>query len=150
MVASAKLLTLPGGEHTARVSMRCPLLSLAVQATAGGNTTASSGVPSANLASSLNDPSSSSPDPWSSFELRVHLDIGPIVGCVCPTQFYWLQLTVGQLNHIYNVYRNNSRIRVSSPQPMDQRNVLSHAVNGIDPEESRWHPEAHQVRSLSS
>ncbi|THD27247.1 hypothetical protein D915_002064 [Fasciola hepatica] len=145
VAASAKLLTLPGDEHTARVSMRCPLLALAARSTAGGDIEASARDCSTHATTTPGAPSSSSPDPWSAFELRVHLDIGPIVACVCPTQFYWLQLTVGQLNHIFQVYQDNVSTRASSLQPVGQCDMMPRPVNVIDPEETRWYPAAHQI-----
>ncbi|KER26240.1 hypothetical protein T265_06438 [Opisthorchis viverrini] len=90
MVASAKLLTLTG-VHTARVSVRCPLFSL--NQTRPGE-----------AHGDINSPEPQSSNPWSLFELRIHLDLGAIVACVCPSQFYWLQLLVGRLSHIWSKY----------------------------------------------
>ncbi|VDP92211.1 unnamed protein product [Echinostoma caproni] len=140
IVASAKLLTLPGDEHTARVSVRCPLFALAAQSTIGetGNC--------ADDTSPDPNPSSSAPDPWSSFELRVHLDVGSIVACACPSQFYWLQLTVGQLNHIWQMYQNITLTRTTSPLPENNPTDGTYRSTGVvNPSDARWFPASNQV-----
>ncbi|KAF6770945.1 hypothetical protein AHF37_10441 [Paragonimus kellicotti] len=96
MVASAKLLTL-SGMSTARVSLRCPLLSL-TQAKPVGQ------------ANTIDVASAEQVTTWPSFEMRVHLDLGAIVACACPSQFYWLQLFVGQLSHIWQNYTNRKTL----------------------------------------
>ncbi|KAF7233470.1 hypothetical protein EG68_07789 [Paragonimus skrjabini miyazakii] len=96
MVASAKLLTL-SGMSTARVNLRCPLLSL-TQAKPVGQ------------ASAIDFTSAEQVTTWPSFEMRVHLDLGAIVACACPSQFYWLQLFIGQLSHIWQNYTNRKTL----------------------------------------
>ncbi|CAH8571096.1 unnamed protein product [Dicrocoelium dendriticum] len=94
MIASARLLSLTG-VHTAHLSIRCPVFSC-LQSKSGGQSLGSPGD-----AMEFN--------PWSVFELRVHLDLGPIVACMCPSQFYWLRLLFGQMSYIWQAYAARGR-----------------------------------------
>ncbi|KAG5447370.1 hypothetical protein CSKR_113412 [Clonorchis sinensis] len=128
MVASAKLLTLTG-VHTARVSVRCPLFSL--------NQTRPT-----EAQGDINSPEPQPSNPWSLFELRIHLDLGAIVACVCPSQFYWLQLLVGRLSHIWNKYTEQVTSertvqQFPAPNPRSPAESSSFFPNSTGPVESR-------------
>lgn len=105
MIALAQLLTFGGEEHTARFSIHCPLLSLSA-ATRQSDGTAST---SHEVAS----PSTPQTAAWPVFQLRVHFDLGPVVACAYPNQFYWLYLFFGQLSRIAQDYQ--SQCAVQSP-----------------------------------
>ncbi|GAA55236.1 autophagy-related protein 2 homolog B, partial [Clonorchis sinensis] len=128
MVASAKLLTLTG-VHTARVSVRCPLFSL--------NQTRPT-----EAQGDINSPEPQPTNPWSLFELRIHLDLGAIVACVCPSQFYWLQLLVARLSHIWNKYTEQVTSertvqQFPAPNPRSPAESSSFFPNSTGPVESR-------------
>ncbi|CAH8452663.1 unnamed protein product [Heterobilharzia americana] len=98
MVSSAKLLTLSGSEHTARLSLRVGSV-LSTTPNCSPST-----VQSDNSMKPNNSNTSTTANNLSDFQLRLHVDLGPIVACAYPSQFYWLQMMFGQLVHIYEDY----------------------------------------------
>ncbi|KAH8850652.1 Autophagy-related protein 2 B [Schistosoma japonicum] len=134
LVSSAKLLTLSGSEHTARLSLR-----VGSALNVSHNPTPSH-IQSDDLPCSMNDNiSNSSTTNISDFQLRLHIDLGPIIACAYPSQFYWLHMMVGQLVHIYDDYAE-SRKSISQQTKLESdmtcyysdlltRNHLSNMMN---------------------
>uniref|UniRef100_A0A095CAD7 Autophagy-related protein 2 n=1 Tax=Schistosoma haematobium TaxID=6185 RepID=A0A095CAD7_SCHHA len=106
LVSSAKLLTLSGSEHTARLSLRVG------SALNVSHSPTPSNIKSDDLPRTINTTTSNSNTNlvnMSDFQLRLHVDLGPIVACVYPSQFYWLHMMIGQLVHIYDDYIEHSK-----------------------------------------
>ncbi|KAK4473674.1 hypothetical protein MN116_003023, partial [Schistosoma mekongi] len=104
LVSSAKLLTLSGSEHTARLSLRVGS-ALNVSRSPIPSHIQSDDLP----CSTNNNINNSSTNHMSDFQLRLHVDLGPIIACAYPSQFYWLHMMVGQLVHIYDDYAENRK-----------------------------------------
>ncbi|CAH8460960.1 unnamed protein product [Schistosoma turkestanicum] len=106
LVSSAKLLTLSGSEHTARLSLRVgSVLNVS-------RNPIPSNIQSDDLSRTIHTNSNNSnanTSNMSDFQLRLHVDLGPIVACAYPSQFYWLHMMIGQLVHIYDDYVERSK-----------------------------------------
>ncbi|CAH8482967.1 unnamed protein product [Schistosoma rodhaini] len=106
LVSSAKLLTLSGAEHTARLSLRVG------SALNVSHSPTPSTIQSDDLPRKINTNTSNSNTKlanMSDFQLRLHVDLGPVVACAYPSQFYWLHMMIGQLLHIYDDYIEHSK-----------------------------------------
>ncbi|CAI2723791.1 unnamed protein product [Schistosoma spindalis] len=106
LVSSAKLLTLSGSEHTARLSLRVG------SALNVSHSPTPSNIQSDDLPRMINTNTSNcntNSVNMSDFQLRLHVDLGPIVACAYPSQFYWLHMMIGQLVHIYDDYVEHSK-----------------------------------------
>lgn len=102
MVASACLLSFPSKQNYARICFRDPALlsQMLSPSPLPSNTT---------IVGSSRAPSSSQPT-----LVEMHLDVGPAVACLCPSEVFWLGLMASQLTALYEAYSADRALKQRS------------------------------------